>query len=326
MNYAILLRLAASALTVLLACDGSSVRAQNYPSRSVRMIVPFAPGGLPDIMARIIAQKLSESLGQQVVVDNRTGAGGNIGMGIAAKAPADGHTILLTTSSFVVNPSLYAKVPYDPYRDFAPVTNAASSPNVIAVHPSLPAKSVKELAALVKSQPGKYSAASPGTGTTSHLSIELFKLTLGLDLVHVAFNGGAPALQSAIANQTPIVFTGLPPAVPHIKAGLVRALAVTTPRRSPALPDVPTLSEAGFAGQESDTLLGVLVPAGTPNAIVARLRDEIAKALAAPDAKERVAAIGYDIIASTPAEFAAQIKADITKWSKVIKAANIKMD
>jgi tripartite-type tricarboxylate transporter receptor subunit TctC len=299
-------------------------QAPNYPDRPVKVIVPFAAAGPTDVMARLLAQKLSESLGKQFYVENQPGAGGNLGMGNAARAAADGYTILVVSSSFVVNPSLYAKIPYDPYKDFDPVTVAGDSPNVLVVHPSVPAKSVKELIDLLKANPGKYNFASPGTGTTPHLSGELFKFSLGLDLVHVPFGGAGPAIQSAVAGHTPIAFTALPPAAPLVKDGKLRALAVTSAKRSAALPEVPTMAEAGLKGQEADTLQGVLVPAGTPKPIIALLHREIAKIVKEPDVKEKFAALGFEAVANTPDEFAAQIKAEIAKWGKVVKDANIK--
>ncbi len=298
--------------------------AQSYPTRPVRIVVPFAPAGPTDVFARLLIQKLSQSLGQQFYVENQVGAGGNIGMGNAARAAGDGYTIVFVSTSFIVNPSLYPKIPYDPYKDFAPVTLAAVSPNVLTVHPSLPVTSVKDLIAYIKAHPGKLSFASAGLGTTPHLSGELFKLSQGLDLVHVPFNGSAPAIQSALAGHTPIAFTVVTPAVPQIKTSKLRALAVTTPKRSSALPEVPTLAEAGLADQEADTMQGILVPAGTPKAIIDLLQREIVQAMALPDMKERMATLGFDTVANTPEEFAARIKLEIPKWAKVIRDGNIK--
>lgn len=300
--------------------------AQSWPARPVRMIVPFAPGGPTDVMARILGQKLSEGLGQQFVVENRAGAGGNIGMGVAAKAAPDGYTVLVASSSYVVNPSLYAKAGYDPYKDFAPVTVAAASPNVLVVHPSIPAKNVQELVALVRSNPGKHNYAQPGTGTTPHLSGELFKLTFKLDIVNVPFGGAGPAVASAVGNQTPIAFVALPPAAPHIKSGALRALALTSGKRVPTLPDVPTMAEAGAPDQEAETMQGVLFPAGTPREIVDRMQREIVRVVALPDVKERLAALGFEAVANTPEEFAAYIRAEINKWAKVIRDAGIKVE
>jgi tripartite-type tricarboxylate transporter receptor subunit TctC len=313
---------------VLLMIAASAVFAAElpYPSRPVRMIVPFAPGGPTDVIARSIAQKLSEIWGHQVVVDNRAGAGGNIGMGLAAQALPDGYTILVVSSSYVVNPSLYAKIPYDPYKSFIPVTNAAASPNVFTVNPSVPAKTMQDLVTLAKSNPRKYNIATPGVGTTPDLGAELFKMSTHADVVRVPFGGAGPAVAAVVGNQVQIGSTALPPTTPQIQAGRLRALAVTAAKRSAALPDVPSIVEAGFKGQEADTLQGVLVPAGTPKAIVTKMQADIAKALALPDAKERIVGQGFDIIASTPDQFAAQIKAEIEKWAKVIKASGIKAD
>jgi tripartite-type tricarboxylate transporter receptor subunit TctC len=249
--------------------------AQAYPTRPVRVIVPFAPGGPADVLARLITQKLSQGLGQQFYIENQVGAGGNLGMGAGARANPDGYTITVVSTSFLVNPSLYPKTPYDPYRDFAPVTLAAVSPNILTVHPSMPAKTVKELIAFLKVNPGKYSFAHSGVGTTPHLSGELFKQSQNLDIVPVPFNGSAPAIQSALAGHTPIAFTVVTPAVPQVKEGKLRALAVTTANRTSALPDVPTLAEAGLPNQEADTAIGLLVPAHTPEAVIARLHGEI---------------------------------------------------
>jgi tripartite-type tricarboxylate transporter receptor subunit TctC len=300
--------------------------AQTYPTRPVRIIVPFAPAGPTDVFARLLVQKISQNLGQQFYIENQVGAGGNIGMGNAARAAPDGYTIVFVSTSYIVNPNLYAKIPYDPYKDFAPVTLAAISPNVLTVHPSIPARTVKELIAEIKANPGKYSFASAGLGTTPHLSGELFKLSQGLDLVHVPFNGSAPAIQSALAGHTPIAFTVVTPVVPQVKEGKLRALAVTTPHRSPALPDVPTLAEAGVPDQEADTMQGILVPAGTPKAIIDLLHSQIVNVMTLPDVKERMAVLGFEPVANKPEEFAARIAAEIPKWGKVIRDANIKAE
>jgi tripartite-type tricarboxylate transporter receptor subunit TctC len=300
--------------------------AQGYPSRPVKMIVPFAPAGPTDVIARLIALKLSERLGQQFYVENHAGAGGNTGTGMAAGAAPDGYTILVVSTGFVVNPSLYAKVPYDPIKDFTPVTLAAASPNVFTVHPSVPAKTITELADLIKANPGKYSYAHASTGSTPHLSGELFKLHFKLDLVTVPFNGAGPAIQSTIAGHTPIVVTALPPAIANVKEGKLRALAVTSGKRSQGLPDVPTMAEAGIAGQEAETLTGFVVPARTPKAVVDLLHKEIVASVALPDVKQRLLALGFEPIANTPEEFAARIDAEIPKWRKVVTEAKIKIE
>ena len=301
-------------------------RAQTYPAKPVRVIVPFAAGGPTDVFARLIALGLSRALGQQFYVDNQPGAGGNIGMGAGARAAPDGHALTVVSTSFVVNPSLYAKIPYSPTKDFAPVTLAAASPNVLVVHPSITATTVKELIAFLRSNPGKYSIAHPGVGTSSQLGGEMFKHSQDLDLVSVPFNGSAPAVQSALAGHTPIALVVLTPVVPHAKEGKLRALAVTTAKRSPALPEVPTLAEAGLPDQESDTMQGVLAPAGTPEPVIAMLHREIDKVMADPEVAQKMAALGFEKIASTPDEFARRIRADIPKWAKVIQTANIRID
>jgi tripartite-type tricarboxylate transporter receptor subunit TctC len=297
---------------------------QTYPNRFVRIIVPFPAGGPTDVMARLIGQKLSERLGQQFVVENIGGAGGNIGMGNAAKAAGDGYTILFVSSSYVVNPSLYQKVPYDAEKDFMPITKAAGAPNALIVNPSVPARTVNELIALIKADPSKFSIASPGVGTTPHLSIELFKQAFGLDdLTVVPFVGGNPAIQSVAAGHTPLSFQAIPPATALIKDGKLRALAITATKRSSALPDVPTLDELGVKGQEAETMQGVLAPASTPKEIVDLLQREIAAILATPDVREKVLALGFEPSGITPSEFDDYIKAEIVKWRKVIANAKI---
>ena len=298
-------------------------QAAGYPDHPVKVIVPFAAGGPTDVMARLIAQKLSENLKQQFYVENHPGAGGNIGMTQAARSTPDGYTILVASSSFTVNPSLYAKNPYDAFKDFAPITLAAASPNILVVNPEVPAKTVKELVDLLKANPGKYSIANPGIGTTPQLAAELFKLALKLDATSVPFGGAAPAVQSTVAGHTPIAFAALPPTAPQVQGGKLRALAVTSAKRSPALPDVPTLAEAGIKEQISETMQGVLAPAGTPKAIVDQLNAEIAKVMALPDVQAKCAQLGFDVVANKPEAFAAYIKADVEKWGKVIKDANI---
>jgi tripartite-type tricarboxylate transporter receptor subunit TctC len=298
----------------------------NYPDKPVRVIVPFAPAGPTDVVARLIATKLSERLGKQFYIENITGAGGNTGMGQAARAAADGYTILFVSSSYVVNPSLYPKIPYDPFRDFAPVTVVGDAPNVLLVNPSVPAKTVGELIAYIRANPGKISYGSAGTGTTPHLSGELFRLTLNLDIVHVPFSGAGPAVQALAGNHTPMAFTSLPPAIPLIQDGKVRALAVSAARRVAALPNVPTFAEAGLKDQEADTMQAVLVPAGTPQPIVDFLYRETKEIVALPDINERFAVLGLEPVANTPEQFAAQIKIEIAKWGKVINDAHIKID
>jgi tripartite-type tricarboxylate transporter receptor subunit TctC len=289
------------------------------------MIAPFAPGGPVDAVARVLAPKLSEGLGQQFYVENHPGGSGNIGTALAAKAPPDGYTVLVISSTLVVNPSLFAKLGFDTTTDLAPVSLVGVSPQVLLVHPSVPAPSVKELIAWAKASPGQHSYAHAGLGTPGYLAGEMFKQAFGLDLVAVSFNGGGPAITSTIGGHTPILYTSISTAAAHIKQGTVRALAVTAARRSPALPDVPTLAEAGAPEQESEIILGVLVPGGTSPEVVDRLYREIVRVVALPDVRERLSALGFDPIASTPKEFADRIKWEIDKWAKVIRAADIKI-
>jgi len=292
----------------------------------VRLIVPFAPGGPTDIIGRLVAPRLTESLQQQFIVDNRAGAGGNIGMGLAANATADGHTLILVSSSFVVNPGLYKQLPYDAEKSFAPVSNWAAMPNVFVVHPTVGAKTMQELVKLIQASPRKYSFATPGIGTTPDLSAVLLRLTLKLDAASVPYNGAGPAVGAVVANQVQLGSIALPPTVPHIQAGRLRPLAVTSPKRSQVLPEVPTLAEAGYPGQEADTIQALLAPATTPPAVVQRLYSESAKILARQDVKERIGNMGFDILASTPADLSTQIRAEVAKWSKVVKDAGIKVE
>jgi tripartite-type tricarboxylate transporter receptor subunit TctC len=311
------------AAALLAALGLSSAFAAGYPDKPVKIVVPFAPAGPTDVMARLVAQKLSESLKQQFFVENHPGAGGNIGMMQVARSTPDGYTILVASSSYTVNPSLYAKNPYDPFKDFAPITLAAASPNILVINTDIPAKSVKELIDLVKANPGKYSIANPGIGTTPQLAAELFKLTYKLDTASVPFGGAGPAIQSAVGGHTPIAFSALPPTAPQVQGNKLRGLAVTSAKRSATLPDVPTMAEAGIKGQESETMQGVFVAAGTPKEIVDLLNKEIVKAMQLPDVKEKCAQLGFDVVANTPGEFATYIKTDVEKWRGVIKEAKV---
>ena len=298
--------------------------AQAYPTHAVRAIVPFPPGGATDIVARPIVQELSKRLGQPFIVENLPGASGDIGTARAAKAAPDGYTLLFAYSSHVVNLSLFDKVPYDPVRDFAPITLAAASPAVLSVHPAFPAKTLAELIALIKANPGKHTYASGGTGTQPHLAAEQLRLSLGLDIPHVPFNGGGPALVSMIAGHTPVGFTTLPPTVPHIKSGKLRALAIAGPKRSRSVPEVPTMAEAGYPGVEGDTWVGVFAPAGTDKQVVALLNREIVAILSQSTMREHLLDLGYEPVGNRPDEFAAQISSEIAKWAKVIRSAGIK--
>jgi tripartite-type tricarboxylate transporter receptor subunit TctC len=297
--------------------------AQVYPSRPVRVIVPVAAGGANDTTARLFAQKLSDSLGQQFYVENLAGAGGNLGIAAAARAPADGYTLLAGGGNFVINPSLYAKIPYDPHKDFAAVSLMCSSPHVLAVHPSVAAGTVKEFVALVKASPGHYSYASAGRGTPAHLAGELFKLAFELDMTHVPFSGGGPAITATLGGHTSSIVSALPTGAPYAKAGNVRALAMMSAKRSSLLPDVPTMAEATGTELEADIVTGLVAPAGTPREIIDLLHRAIAKIIAPPEFRERLLALGFDPVASTPDHFAEWIRLEIAKWRKVIRDGNI---
>jgi len=298
---------------------------QSYPARPVRVVVTFAPGGPTDVAARLIAQKLSESLGRQFYVENVAGASGNIGTAQAAKAQPDGYTLLITVNNLVINPPLFGNVTYDPYKDFDPVALAVSFSSAFAVHPSVPAKSVSELVNHIKANPGKLSFASPGLGTPSHLLGEQFKVTLGLDLVHVPYSGSGPAITATVAGHTPIGFASLSTAVPQAKDGKLRVLAVMSKNASPSLPEAPTIAAAGYPGLDGDGWVGARFPARTPKEIVALINREIARIIALPDVKERFATLGLDPVGGTPDDFAQQMRAEGEKWAKVIRAANIKV-
>jgi tripartite-type tricarboxylate transporter receptor subunit TctC len=310
------------AICAALLVTGSAL-AQQYPNRPVRIIVPFAAGGVTDIAGRLIAQKLSEKLGQQFIIENMGGAGGNLGMANAAKAGGDGYTILFASSSIVVNPSLYSKIPFDAEKDFIPVTKAGGSPNAWMANPSFPAKTMKELVDLIKREPGKHSVGSPGAGTTPSLSIELLKISLGLDFVTVPFSGGGPMTQSLLGGHTPIACGAIGNSVALIKEGKIRALAVTSKKRLASTPDIPTMEESGIKDQEAETMTGVFVPAGTPKPIVDLLQKEISAVVNAPDIKARLLELGVIAEGNSSAEFAAYVKAEIAKWKKVIEDAKI---
>jgi tripartite-type tricarboxylate transporter receptor subunit TctC len=298
--------------------------AQNYPARPVRLIVPYAPAGPTDVAARLIAQKLSERVGKQFYVENIPGASGNIGMNRAAKAAPDGYTVIVVANNYVVNPALFDNIPYDPHRDFDPVTMAVTTPMVLTVHPFLPARTVKDLVALIRANPGTYNYASAGIGTPGHLLGEQFRLSLGLDLVHVPYNSAGLAVGSTVAGHTPICIVAPAPAVPQVHDGKLHALAVMSKTRSQALPNVPTIAEAGYPGMEGENWFGVLVPAGTPSDIIVLLNREVVNVIALPDMKERLATLGFEPVGSTPKEFAERIAVELDKWGKVIRLANIK--
>ena len=308
----------------LIGFGATAAVAQPYPDRPVKVVVGFAAGGPTDVIARIVCDKFSTQFGRQFYVVNQPGAGSNTATGMVATSPPDGYTLLVVSTGFVVNPSLFAKVPYDPVKDFAPISIVAVSPNVVSVHPSVPAKTMQELIEVIKANPGKYSFAAPGVGSTPHLSGEIFRLSNDLDLPTVQFTGAAPAIQSTVGGHTPVAFSAVPPAAPQIQQGLLRGLAVTAEKRSQALPDVPTMAEAGIFGQEAYTLTGMLAPAGTPKAIIDQLHQEIVNLVALPDVEARLNELGFEVVANSPEAFAQLIKTEMEKWAGVIRDAKIK--
>jgi len=313
-------------LGATLGCAGAS--AQNYPSKPIRLVVPYPPGGPLDIMARAIGQKLTEAWSQPVLVDNRAGAGGNIGAEMVAKSPADGYTLLMgAVATHAINPTLYGKLPYDPVKDFAPVALVAQVPNILVVNPSVPARSVNELIELARARPGYLNFGSGSTGSTGHLAGELFKTMAGVQMVHIPYKGGAPAMADLLAGQVQLMFDNLANALPNVRAGRLRALAVTTLARSPAMPDLPTIAESGLPGFDLTTWFGLMVPARTPPEIVAKLNGGIVRALNANDMRERLEKMGAEPPTNnTPERFAAFIRAEAAKYAKVVKDSGAKVE
>ena len=319
-----ILRIAAALAALLVV--GAAHAEPSYPTKQVRIIVPYPPGGPTDVIARLLAQHLTEALGQTFFVENLSGASGAIGAGTAAKSAPDGHTLLVVTNDFAVAPVTSTKLPYDPVKDFAPVSIVSSSPQVVISYPELPVKSLKELQSLAVKEPGKYSYASMSIGFGQLTAERMFRMGLKADMVRVPFQGAAPLVNSTVGGHTPVAFIGLPPAVPLIKSGQLRALAVVGAKRSPDLPDVPTTAEAGFPGQEADLQIGVVAPAGTPKPVVDMLQKKIADIVKLPDAKQKLETLGFTPVASTPEIYAAQIKSDIETWGKVVKALDIHVE
>jgi tripartite-type tricarboxylate transporter receptor subunit TctC len=321
------LRVAAAIFVAALAFIADTVLAQTYPARPVRLVVPFPPGGPLDIVGRAIAQKVSEAWGQSVVVDNRPGAGGNIGADLVAKSPPDGYTILMgALSTHAVNPSLYQKMPYDAVKDFAPITLVAITPNVLVVNASLPVNSAKEFVAYAKANSGKLAFGSGSNGSAGHLAGELFKVETATEIVHVPYKGGAPALQALLAGDTQFMFDNLANAMPQVKAGKLKALAVTTAARSPLAPDLPTMAEAGLPGFDISTWFGLFAPAGTPRDVIAKWNAEVTKILSSAEMRDRLTGQGAQAAPDTPEQFAAFIAAEIPKYARIVKASGAKVD
>ena len=320
-------QLLVSAALVMTASFCGVASAQTYPGKPIRMIVGFAPGGGTDLVARIIGQKMSESWGQTVVVENRAGATGTIGADVVAKAPPDGYTLLMGhVNSHGIAPSIFKKLPYDAERDFATVAYVGYVPNVFVIHPSIPARNVKELIAIAKAQPGSLNYASSGVGSTQHLAGELFTLLAGVTIVHVPYKGSGPAVVDLLAGHISMNFDTMPPVLPHIKSGRMRALALTTPKRSPQLPDVPTMIEVGLKGFDMTNWYGVMAPAKTPRDVVAKLNGEVNRIVALPDAKTKLEEAGTQLNPQSPEQFASFLKSEIAKYAKLVKAANVSLD
>ncbi len=321
------IRAIAAVCAVVAAADVAAQSAAQYPAKPIRMIVTAAAGSGPDLTARIVGQKLNVALGQPVVIEDRPGAGGSIAAELAARAPADGYTLVMASAgSHAVSPALYPKLSWDPVRDFAPITIVSVAPNILIVHPSLPVKSVRELIALARARPGELSFGSGGSGSTAHLSGELFRTMAGIRIVHVPFKGAPAAALGVIGGQVEMALLNLPPTLPQVKSGRLKALAVTTAKRASVIPELPTIAEAGVPGYEASTWYGVMAPAGTPAEITGRLYAAIIADLRSEDVRARIAADGGEVVGSTPAEFAAVLKRDLAKWTRVVKESGARAD
>ena len=323
-----MMRYASSLVAAFLACSSLpfSAAAQTYPVKPIRLVVPFAPGGPVDTLARAMTPKLSEALGQQIIIDNRAGAGSTIGTDVVAKAPPDGYTLLITSSSIAINPSIYPKMPFDATRDLAPISQLSTSSLIVVVHPSIPARSIKELIALAKARKGELVYASSGTGSAPHLSVALFNSMTGTKMVHVPHKGAAPATLDLLAGNVALMFNNLISAVPNVQAGKLRALAVTGASRTPALPDLPTIAEAGVPGYEASTWYAMFAPAATPGPILERLHRDVAATMKSPEVRKTLSAVGIDPVGGTPAELARYLRSELVKWAKVAKASGAKAD
>jgi len=311
---------------ILLSVAAASVLAQGYPDKPLKLVVPFPPGGPTDIVGRLVAQKLAEGIGQPVVVENRPGAGGTVGSTAVARAPADGYTLLYGSTTLAIAPSLYKDLAYDPRTAFAPISLVSRGPIIAAVNAQLPAKTLKDFIALAKSSPGRINYGSAGSGTPPHLAAELFKTVAGVDLVHVPYKGGGPAVSDLAGGQVQVIFEGLPTLLPHIKSGKVRALAITGAKRDPALPEVPTFAEAGLPGYDANFWNGLVAPAGTPAEVIARLNSVLVQALATPEVHAALVRLGLEAAGTTPQQFGDFIAAEIDKWARVVKASGAKID
>ena len=321
------MKLSWQTLAVLSVLGAAPVaNAQNYPAKSVRVIVPYAPGGGSDVISRILAQRLSQSLGRQFVIDNRAGANGIIGTELAVQAPADGYTLLYVSSPHAVNPSMYRKLPFDTLKDLAPISEVAVSPSILVVHSSLPTRTVGELVALAKARPGQIDYASGGSGGSPHLATELFKKMAGINLTHVPYRGAGPALADVLAGQVPVMFANSAPALPHIRSGRLRALGVSSTKRSAVAPEIPTIAESGVRGYEAVTLFGLLAPANTPRNIIDLLNAEVHKAMRNPEVGESMKALGADVVLTTPEGFGSVLEAEVKRWGELVRALNLQVE
>jgi len=313
-------------LVSAVAVVAQPVAAQQYPIRPIRLIVPFPPGGGTDTMARVVAPKLSEYLGQQVVPENRGGAGANIGAELAAKSPPDGYTVMLATITNAIGATLYTRLNYDLARDFAPITQLATTPHILVVHPSVPVKSVKEFTAFTRARPGELTYSSSGSGSSAHLAGELYSSLTGTKMVHVPYKGGGPSMIALVGGEVSLCFATMPSAVGYVRAGRLRGIAVTTEKRSPSMPDLPTIAETGIKGYEAGSWYGLSAPAGTSKDIIARLHAETVKVMALPDVKERLFNAGFEVVTSNPEQFAAFTRSEIQKWGKLVRATGLKIE
>ena len=316
-----------SALATWLLVAGSTVvLAQGYPAKEIRVVVPYSPGGGSDVTSRILAQRMSESLGRQLVIDNRAGANGIIGTEIVARAPADGYTLLFVSSPHAVNPSLYRKLPFDTLKDFAPISEVASAPSILVVHPSLPARTVRELVALAKARPGQIDYASGGSGGSPHLATELFKKMAGIDLNHVPYRGAGPALTDVLAGQVQVMFANSAPALPQLRSGRLRALGISSMKRSAVAPEIPTITESGVTGFEAITIFGLVAPANTPRPVIELLNAEVHKAMRTREVGESMKALGEDVVLTTPEGFGKVVEAEVKRWGELVRALNLRIE
>ncbi len=317
---------ACAVLSLLLPASSHIAFGQGYPTKAIRVVVPYAPGGGSDVISRILAQRVSASLGRQIVIDNRAGANGIVGTEIVAQAPADGYTLLFVSSPHAVNPSMYRKLPFDTLKDFAPISEVGTTPFILVVHSSLPVRTVRELVELAKRRPGQIDYASGGSGGSPHLATELFKSMAGINLTHVPYKGAGPALADVLAGQVPVMFASSAPALPHIRSGRLRALGISSPQRSAVAPEIPTIAESGVAGFRADAIFGLLAPAKTPRAAIELLNAEVHKAMRIPEVGESMKTLGAEVVLTTPEGFGQVIESEVKRWGELVRALNLRVE